>query len=191
MTHARGKFRLTRRDDDELAATFDHLGVRTSYERCRSILVSEEADSVQGNQVYRAAYPMFDYCESVYRGIKAISSIANEAVGRVIARADPDITDRIGLYDAAVMDSIMQNAAILVDIFLRPSQDQVFVCVGIERIITSGTFDIHAGEWLVHSVMTLNTDHLVLCDSYVFDERSKKVVLRFLGFDFKRTAVQT
>lgn len=120
-----------------------------------------------------------------------ISGVKGETVSRVVARADPEITSGNSLFDAAVMDSIMQNAALLVDVFHKPSKEHVFVCVGIERIITSNTFDIHAGEWLVYSVVTLDTEDKVHCDCYVYDERTREVVLGLLGFHYKRTSVST
>lgn len=189
VTHAVGKVRLQRRNDIELAETVGQMGDRTTCERCRSILASETASKLQGAQVYRAAY--FDYCEAVYHGVKAISGIEGETVGRVVAKADPDITPSNSLYDAAVLDSILQNAAMLVDVFHRPSKEYLFVCVGIERIITGGAFDIHAGEWLVHSVVTLDAEDQVHCDCYVYDERTQTVVLGVLGFHYKRTPVDT
>lgn len=187
VIQAVGKIRLARRDDNELAATVMRLDRRSGYERCQSIFVSEKAEKLQGNQVYRAAY--FDYHEAVYRGVKAISSKGDESVGRVVVSADPDISPTNSLYDAAVLDSIMQNVAIFIDVFYKPIQDHAFVCVGIERIITSGTFDIHAGEWLVHSLVILDTEQTIQCDCYVYDERSQELVLSLLGFHYKRIPV--
>lgn len=188
--HSTGRFRLQERNDANLCQTMETFECQTDYQRCLSMLASEDIEKLQGAaQVYRASYPMFDYKEEMFRGVKSICAVGNESVGRVKVRAHTDIHPESSLYDAAVLDCMMQNAAILVNTFLNQNRNVVYVCIGNERTITGPGFDVRAGNWVVHSVVTLRTEDHVECDAYIYDERTEQLVMAFLGFHFKRTPV--
>lgn len=188
--HCTGRFRLQERSDPNLSQTMETFQCQTDYQKCLSMLASDDIEKLQGAaQVYRASYPMFDYKEEMFRGVKSICAIGNESVGRVKVRAHTDIHPSSSLYDAAVLDCMMQNAAILVNTFLNQNRDVVYVCIGNERTITGPGFDVRAGNWVVHSVVTLRTEDHVECDAYIYDEKTGQLVMAFLGFHFKRTPV--
>lgn len=188
--HCTGRFRLQERNDANLRQTMETFQCQTDYQRCLSLLASEDLEKLQGAaQVYRASYPMFDYKEEMFRGVKSICAVGNESVGRVKVRAHTDIHPESSLYDAAVLDCMMQNAAILVNTFLNQNRDIVYVCIGNERTITGPGFDVRSGNWIVHSVVTLRTEDHVECDAYIYDEKTGQLVMAFLGFHFKRTPV--
>lgn len=188
--HCTGRFRLQERNDPNLSQTMETFQCQTDYQKCLSMLASEDIEKLQGAaQVYRASYPMFDYKEEMFRGVKSICAIGNESVGRVKVRAHTDIHPCSSLYDAAVLDCMMQNAAILVNTFLNQNRDIVYVCISNERTITGPGFDVRAGNWVVHSVVTLRTEDHVECDAYIYDEKTGQLVMAFLGFHFKRTPV--
>lgn len=188
--HCTGRFRLQERIDPNLGQTMETFQCQTDYQKCLSLLASEDIEKLQGAaQVYRASYPMFDYKEEMFRGVKSICAVGNESVGRVKVRAHTDIHPDSSLYDAAVLDCMMQNAAILVNTFLNQNRDVVYVCIGNERTITGPGFDVRAGNWVVHSVVTLRTEDHVECDAYIYDEKTEQLVMAFLGFHFKKTPV--
>lgn len=188
--HCTGRFVLLERQDMNLGQTMESFHCETDYQRCMSLLALDDVEKLQGAaQVYRASYPMFDYKEEMFRGVKSICAIGNESVGRVKVRAHTDIHPESSLYDAVVLDCMMQNAAILVNTFLNHNRDVVYVCNGNDRTITGPCFDIRAGNWVVHSVVTLRTEDHVECDAYVYDEKTERLVMAFLGLHFKRTPV--
>lgn len=188
--HCTGRFRLQERNDANLTQTMGTFQCQTNYQRCLSLLASEDVEKLQGAaQVYRASYPMFDYKEEMFRGIKSICAVGNESVGRVRVRAHTDIHPESSLYDAAVLDCMMQNSAILVNTFLNQNRSIVYVCIGNERTITGPGFDVRAGNWVVHSVVTLRTEDHVECDAYIYEEKTEQLVMAFLGFHFKKTPV--
>lgn len=63
------------------------------------------------------------------------------------------------------------------------------VCQGINRIVTGGGFDITAKEWIAYTLLTEDTEERIASDVYIFDKKTQKVVIAFIGFVFIRTSV--
>lgn len=80
----------------------------------------------------------------------------------------------------------MQFAGVMVKLFAHPGDKEVLLSQGIDSVTTSGSFDIPAGQWIAYSLLTEDTEDRTVCDVYIFEKASRKVVIVFLGFTFIR-----
>lgn len=186
--HVIGKVGLTRRDDPALAETINQWSALIGYKRCLSILQSEDAEKMQGRHIYTALQRLILFHE-MYHGIKSISCQGHEAAGKVAADLDPKLSPDEALYDTPTIDGMMQMAGVLVNYFAYPSGKDVLVCQGINRIVTGGGFDITAKEWIAYTLLTEDTEERTASDVYIFDKKTQKVVIAFIGFEFIRTSI--
>lgn len=186
--HVIGKVGLTRRDDPALAETINQWSALIGYKRCLSILQSEDAEKMQGRHIYTALQRLILFHE-MYHGIKSISCQGHEAAGKVAAELDPKLSPDEALYDTPTIDGMMQMAGVLVNYFAYPSGKDVLVCQGINRIVTGGGFDITAKQWIAYTLLTEDTEERTASDVYIFDKKTQKVVIAFIGFEFIRTSI--
>lgn len=186
--HVVGKVGLSRRDDPVLAETVNQWSALIGYKRCLSIMQSEEGEKMQGKHIYTALQRLILFHE-MYHGIKSISCQGHEAAGKVAAELDPKLSPDEALYDTPTIDGMMQMAGVLVNYFAYPSGKDVLVCQGIKRIVTGGGFDITAKEWIAYTLLTEDTEERTASDVYIFDKKTQKVVIAFIGFEFVRTSI--
>ena len=78
----------------------------------------------------------------------------------------------------------MQFAGLLVNYFTHPSEEELLLCSQIERFEIGGSFSPEAGKWLAYAKLTEDSDKEPLCDVYVFEAESRKLVMVSLGFSF-------
>ena len=188
QVHTLGRFGLDRRDDPVLAETVHRWGALIGYKRCLSIMQAEGGEKMQGKHIYQALQRLI-FFDEMYHGIKSYSYQGHEAAGKVAAELNPKLASNEALYDTPTIDGMMQFAGVLVNYFAHPSGKDVYLCQGINRMVTSGDFDITAGEWIAYSLMTEDTDERTVSDVYIFDKKSQQVVIAFMGFVFARTSV--
>ena len=188
QVHTLGRFGLDRRDDPVLAETVQRWGALIGYKRCLSIMQAEGGEKMQGKHIYQALQRLV-FFDEMYHGIKSYSYQGHEAAGKVAAELNPKLASNEALYDTPTIDGMMQFAGVLVNYFAHPSGKDVYLCQGINRMVTSGDFDITAGEWIAYSLMTEDTDERTVSDVYIFDKKSQQVVIAFMGFSFTRTSV--
>ncbi|KAH8690675.1 putative polyketide synthase [Talaromyces proteolyticus] len=186
--HVIGKVGLGRRDDPVLADTIMQWSALIGYNKCLSIMNCEDGEKMQGRHIYQALQRLI-FFDEMYHGIKSISYQGHEAAGKVAADLDPKLSPNEALYDTPTIDGMMQFAGVLVNYFAHPSGKDVLLCQGINRIVTGGAFDITAREWIAYSLLTEDTDERTVSDVYIFDKKSQKVVIAFIGFVFTRTSV--
>jgi malonyl CoA-acyl carrier protein transacylase/SAM-dependent methyltransferase len=188
QVHVIGKVGLGKRDDPALADTIMQWSALIGYKRCLSIMNCEDGEKMQGKHIYQAFQKLI-FFDEMYHGIKSISYQGHEAAGKVAAELDPKLAPSEALYDTPTIDGMMQFAGVLVNYFAHPSGKDVLLCQGINRIVTGGAFDITAKEWIAYSLLTEDTKERTVSDVYIFDKKSQKVVIAFIGFVFTRTSV--
>ena len=180
-----GWVHLKKRDDAQVARIFRRFETLIGHRRCEEIMNHPEAEKMQGNHIYRAFNHIVRYGE-IFRGIKNVACVRLEAAGRVVMSVAPDDPFDQRLCDTPMTDSFMQIAGFLVNYFNNPSLEDVLVCMKIERIEIGGNFTPDAKEWIIYSVMTEGGESDALCDAYVFEAESKKMVMTALGLDFSK-----
>ncbi|KAK9775631.1 hypothetical protein SCAR479_07738 [Seiridium cardinale] len=180
-----GRVSLKRRDDASLARKFERFGTLTGHRRCHELMEHPDAEKMQGKHIYRAFNTVVYYGEP-FHGIKQIACVGLESAGTVkIKPALEDAADQ-RLCDTPMTDSFMQFAGLMVNYFNNHSFQDVFVCGNIEHIELGGAFDPDAGEWFVYATMSDNSETEVSADAYVFDGRTKKMVMAVFSLRFSR-----
>ncbi|KAL8727819.1 MAG: hypothetical protein Q9166_005811 [cf. Caloplaca sp. 2 TL-2023] len=183
--HSTGRVCLKKRDDALSAREFERFETLTGHRRHKEVMNHPNAEKMQGNHIYRAFNTVVFYGEP-FRGIKEVACVRLEAAGKV--RITPALEDPADqrLCDTPMTDSFMQFAGFLVNYFNNPSMEDVLVCMKIEHIEIGGGFDPDAGEWLVYSTMSEGGETDAASDAYVFDARTKKMVMAAFGFRFSK-----
>ncbi|VUC28732.1 unnamed protein product [Clonostachys rosea] len=183
--HSTGRVYLKKRDDKQAARDFERFETLTGYRRYQNVMNHPDAEKMQGKHVYRAFNTVVYYGQP-FQGIKSVSCVGSEAAG--IVRITPPVEDPTDqrLCDTPMTDSFMQFAGFLVNYFNNPSMDDVFVCNKIEHIEIGGSFDPDAGEWLIYSTMSEGGAIDATADAYIFDSRTKKMVMAAFGFQFSK-----
>lgn len=183
--HSTGVVRLKRRDDANAAREFERFETLTGHRRYDEIMNHPDAEKMQGNHIYRAFNTVVFYGDA-FRGIKQVACVRMEAAGMVRIAPDPEDAADQRLVDTPMTDSFMQFAGFLVNYFNNPSIEDVLVCMKIEHIEQGGAFDPDAREWLVYSTMSEGGETDAASDAYVFDARTKKMVMAAFGFRFSK-----
>ena len=180
-----GSVYLERRGSAQAAQSFRRFETLAGYRRCQEIKNHPEAEKMQGNHIYRAFSHIVHYGEN-FRGVKDVACVRTEATGRVSISVNPNDPPDQRLCDTPMIDSFMQFADVLVNYFNNPSWEDVFVCMKIDRIEIGGSFTPDAKEWIVYSNMTEDGESHTLCDAYIFEAESKKMVMAAFGFHFSK-----
>jgi acyl transferase domain-containing protein/SAM-dependent methyltransferase/acyl carrier protein len=181
-----GKVCLKMRNNEQAARDFQRLESLTGDRRYREVMNHADAEGMQGNHIYRAFSTVVSYGE-LFRGIKKVACVGHEAAGNVIMRPrDTNTQQDQRLCNAPMIDSFMQFAGFLVNYFNSPNPDDISVCMRIDRIEIGGGFDPDVGEWIVYSTMSEGGGTDASSDAYVFDARSKKLVMMTLGLHFTK-----
>ncbi|EFX05534.1 polyketide synthase [Grosmannia clavigera kw1407] len=180
-----GRVCLRLRNDKQQARDFERYESLTGHRRYEQVVHHPEADKMQGRHIYRAFNTVVFY-DKPFHGIKEVASVGFEAAGKVRAMPSPDDPADQRLVDTPMIDSFMQFAGFLVNYFNNPSSEDVFVCGKIEHIELGGNFDPDAGEWLVYATMGEGGETDAWSDAYIFDARTKKMVMAAFGFRFSR-----
>ena len=183
--HSTGRICLKKRDDAQSAREFERFETLTGHRRYGEVMNHPDAEKMQGRHVYRAFNTVVFYGEP-FHGIKQVACVGLEAAGNVkITPAPQDPADQ-RLCDTPMTDSFMQFAGFLVNYFNNPSMEEVLVCMKIEHIEIGGAFDPDAGEWIVYSTMSEGGETDASSDAYIFDARTKKMVMAAFGFHFSK-----
>ena len=180
-----GKVVLKRRDDAQTQKEFKRFESLTGIRRVDEMFGRPDAEMMQGNHIYRAFTTVVHYGPE-FRGVKQIASMGMEAAGKVIITPGMDDPDDQRLCDTPMTDSFMQFAGFLVNYFNNPNLENVFVCGHIEHIEIGGSFNPDAKEWSVYANITESGETIVSADAYVFEARSKKIVMVIFGLRFSK-----
>ena len=183
--HSTGRVYLMKRDDAQAARKFERFETLTGHRRYEEVMNNPDAEKMQGNHIYRAFNTVVYYGEA-FHGIKQVACVGLEAAGKVRITPAPEGAADQRLCDTPMTDSFMQFAGFLVNYFNNPSMEDVFVCMKIEHIEIGGDFDPDAGEWLVYSTMSEGGETDAASDAYIFDARTKKMVMAAFGFRFSK-----
>lgn len=180
-----GRVCLQLRDNQQQARDFERYETLTGHRRYEQVVTHPDAEKMQGKHIYRAFNTVVFY-DTPFHGIKEVACVGFEAAGKVRARPDPDDPADQRLVDTPMTDSFMQFAGFLVNYFNNPSTEDVLVCGKIDHIELGGSFDPDAGEWLVYATMSEGGETEARADAYVFDARTKKMVMAAFGFRFSK-----
>jgi acyl transferase domain-containing protein/acyl carrier protein/2-polyprenyl-3-methyl-5-hydroxy-6-metoxy-1,4-benzoquinol methylase len=183
--HSSGSVTLSRRDDLQAEREFRRFETLTGVHRYDEIMNHPDVERMQGRHVYKAFDRVVTYSPA-FQGIKAVGCLGYEAVGKVVATPNPNDPADQRLCDTPMSDSLMQFSGFLANYFHNSSAEDLFVCHTVDYIQLGSGFSPDTGEWICTSTMRTEVENHPSVDVYVFDPKTKKMVMAAFGFGFSK-----
>ncbi|KAI0964941.1 hypothetical protein F4678DRAFT_454363 [Xylaria arbuscula] len=175
-----------------------------THEQCVSLLQESEGsqtcDLLQGHSVYRSLAVVVDYGK-IYQGVLRVVGRQSECAGIVeCPRTAPASESELGwLDDIGALDSFCQVAGVWVNCMMDrgAANNDVFLATGCEVIRhTAAAISMSAetrryppgGTWHVWARHNSVSDTTFLTDLFVFDAKTGRMVVMFLGIRYTRIA---
>ena len=187
VEHVNGKVYLQKRDHLQMVQNFRRYESLIGFRRCEEVMNNPEAETMQGSHIYRAISQLVSLGDE-FHGVRRIAALRNEAAGRVVKSVTPNAPLGQRLCETPMIDSFLQFAGLLVNYFTHPSDKDIHVVLQIGRFEIGGSFNPEAKEWIVYANLTEDNDRRTVCDIYVFEAESKKLVITILDYSFSRAS---
>lgn len=188
---ATGSVHLHKRDNpqSQVAQDLRRFSALTGYNRWDQIVNDPEAEGMRGKHIYRTFSQAVEYSEAFW-GVKTITCLGADAAGTV--KILPDIKDPADqrLTDSHMIDSFMQFGGLMANFFNETASppSNLFVCHSIQRVQLGPTFSPDSHEWFALANMTSVDRDNVSVDVYIFDTKTRVLVLTALGMSFTKMA---
>lgn len=188
---ATGSVHLHKRDNpqSQVAQDLRRFSTLTGYNRWDQIVNDLEAEGMRGRHIYRTFSQAVEYSEA-FQGVKTITCLGADAAGTV--KILPNIKDPADqrLTDSHMIDSFMQFGGLMANFFNEAASppNNLFVCHSIQRVQLGPTFSPDSHEWFALANMTSVDRDNVSVDVYIFDTKTKVLVLTALGMSFAKMA---
>ena len=187
VEHVTGKVYLQKRDHPQVVQNFRRFESLIGYRRCEEIMNIPEAENMQGSHIDRAISQLVSLGDE-FHGVRRIAALRNEAASRVVKSVTPNAPLGQRLCETPMIDSFLQFTGLLVNYFTHPSAKDIHVVLQIGRFEIGGSFNPEAKEWIVYVNLTEDNDRRTVCDIYVFEAESKKLVMTILDYSFSRAS---
>lgn len=188
---ATGSVYLHKRDNpqSQVATDLRRFSALTGYNRWDQIVNDPEAEGMRGKHIYRMFSQAVEYSEA-FRGVKTVTCLGADAAGTV--KILPNIKDPADqrLTDSHMIDSFMQFGGLMANFFNEAAcpPNSLFVCHSIQRVQLGPTFSPDSHEWFALANMASVDRDNVSVDVYIFDTKTKVLVLTALGMSFAKMA---
>lgn len=185
--HAKGRINLTPVDNPLLVSQMKLLKQLARNFRSDEIPASPLTTGISGSMVYKVFSDVVEYAP-YYRGVSSLSSLNNEAVGLVTVPGDGKFGLDPGICNPIALDNFLQVAGIHVNCLSNRKNDEVFMCIAVEKVIFSHMFmenRSNTGPWIVSSRYEKSGGKKVTNNILIFDADSKSLVLSIIGATFK------
>lgn len=187
-THATGRVTL-HLESPRLLTDFSRYERIIGFERFDDLKNDPESDIMQGSTVYKAFSRVVSYADH-YKGVRSIYGRGQQVAGVVVL---PDCSSS-ALQNCATkplaIDNFVQVAGLHVNCLNRCADTEVFVCTKIESIQPSPRFK-ESDSWVVYSSFTSIGEREIVNDIFVFDKKSKSLVLMVLGAHFMKVLISS
>ena len=187
-SHATGRVTL-HLETPKLLTDFSRYERLMGFQNFDSLKNDPESNIMQGSTVYKAFSRVVEYADH-YKGVKSVHGKGQQVVGIVVL---PDYGSS-ALHDCATnplaIDNFVQVAGLHVNCLNTCRDTEVFVCTKIECIQSILRFR-ESDSWVVYSSFTSIGEREIVNDIFVFDKKSKCLVLMVLGAHFMKVLVSS
>ena len=187
-THATGRVTL-HVENPRLLTDFSRYERLIGFQKFDELRNDPVSDIMQGSTVYKAFSRVVDYADH-YKGVRSVYGRGQEVAGIV----DLPVCDSSALQNCAMkplaIDNFVQVAGLHVNCLNRCKDTEVFVCTKIESIQPSLKFR-ESDSWVVYSSFTSIGDREIVNDIFVFEKKSKRLVMMVLGAHFIRVLISS
>ena len=186
--HATGRVSL-HLETPRLLTDFSRYERLIGFQKFDDLKNDPESDIMQGSTVYKAFSRVVKYADH-YKGVRSVYGRGQQVVGIVVL---PDCGSS-ALQNCATkplaIDNFVQVAGLHVNCLNRCADTEVFVCTKIQSILPSPRFK-ESDSWVVYSSFTSIGEREIVNDIFVFDKKSKDLVLMVLGAHFMKVLISS
>lgn len=185
--HASGVVSLRRRNELDPTPAFASFARLFDASACERLLKAHNKHSITGPTVYTLFEKAVSYAR-MYQGMQQISASDHEAAARVSVFQHGEIP-----ISPLAMDNFLQVAGFNVNIFQSSLNGDVYIANKIGRVLTAPSYmqSGSATEWLVYTKFTRPEARKVVNDVFVFDAKTKEMVMIILDIHFSLVPVKS
>ena len=187
VTHALGKISSISYSSS-LLNDFERYERLVRLDRAETLASDTAADAMQGSMIYKVFSKVVTYAE-FYKGVRTVYAKGCDVTATITL---PELTQPILSQSRAkplAVDNFIQVVGLQLNCLNACKESDVFVCTKIDRLQMSSAFmeeSLEGKSWTVYSNFTTGENKDVISDIFVFDRRTKKLVLHVLGVHFKK-----
>lgn len=191
--HATGSVTLIAGEDPQCDAELARFNRLIGTERAEGLLEDPEANSMRGALVYKMFSRVVEY-DGIYKGVRSVSAKNQEVGGLVRLPAFQNELLKKTVCLPLALDNFVQVAGLHVNSLSECDDNAVYVCTSIGRVQFGKDFQKLASEstsWLVYSKYAALNDKEITNDIFVFDARTKMLVMFILDAHFARVMIRS
>ncbi|KAF4454629.1 Conidial yellow pigment biosynthesis polyketide synthase [Fusarium austroafricanum] len=187
--HVNGRFEIRSSDDEAFVAEFSRFERLVGFSSCAALLATagrdepeEEAEVLQGRNVYRAFSKFVDYSD-IYRGVRSVVGRSGECAGRIHRRHSGD-----SWLDVLLDDCFGQVSGLWVNCMTDIGPENMYIATGCEMLMRSPRKVLHADQaqdiWHVYARSTRQSDTAYTTDVFVFNASNGQLAEVLLGIQY-------
>lgn len=187
VTHALGKVSSISNLSSFLN-DFERYERLVRLDRAETLATEIAADAMQGSMIYKVFTNVVTYAE-FYKGVRTVSAKGCDLTATI---ALPELTEPILSQSRAkplAVDNSIQIVGLQLNCLNACKESDVSVCTKVDRLHMNSAFmeeSLEGKSWTVYSNFTTGKNKDVISDIFVFDRRTKKLVLHVLGVHFQK-----
>ncbi len=187
-SHATGRITL-HLESPKMVMDFARYEVLIGYKRFDDLKFDPESEIIQGAMVYKSFAKVVQYAD-YYKGVKSVYARNREVAGNVILPDHDQSALRHTVTKPLAIDNFIQVAGLHVNTLSECGDNEVYVCTKVHHIQAGPKFE-SSGSWIVYSNFTPSGEREVVNDIFVFDTKTKSLVLIVLGARFMKVLVSS
>ena len=187
LYHATGMIKLCQ--NQKLLTDFAHYERLVSYRRFTELRDDLDTEAIQGSMIYKVFERVVTYAP-YYKGVRAVFSKDHQVAGSVMLPEHNIEALKGTITKPLAVDNFFQVAGLHVNTLNDCGHGEVFVCTKLDSLRISPAFkETESKAWIVYSNFTPIGDREVINDIFVFDAKTKGMVLIGLGANFTRVSI--
>lgn len=190
--HATGKVSLET-GNPKLMADFDRYERLIGDRRYNDLVADPEAEAMRGALVYKVFGKVVTY-KDYYKGVRSVYAKDQEVAGLVTLPSHDIKALQNTVCNPLAVDNFVQVSGLHVNSLNEIGDNEVFICTKIDRIQPSPKFkqaEVDTRAWIVYSSFQRTSDKELVNDIFVFNSKSKSLVMIILGVRFTKVLISS
>lgn len=192
-SHASGTVTI-QKPTEALRSEFIRYERLIGYDRTQKLATEPSATTMQGSPVIYKVFEKVVHYDPFYKGVQRIAANGNEVVGLVTLPPSNSTILKDTAYHPLMVDNFIQVSGLHVNALSECGDGEVYVCTKLDRIQPTPAFEginPETDSWTVYSSFTRSGERDVINDIFVFDTKTKNLVVYVLGARFTKVAMNS
>lgn len=187
VTHALGKVSFIPAISNSLN-DFERYERLVGFDRAQNLSTDPNAEAMQGSMIYKVFSKVVTYAD-YYKGVRSVHAKGCDVTATI---ALPKLKESLfgqSFAKPLAVDNFIQVVGLQLNCLNVCKESDVYVCTKVDRLQISSAFmaDILEGKsWTVYSNYITSDGKDIICDIFVFDRTTQKLVLHVLGTHFTK-----